>query len=57
MEKDIEGVSHWFDLNRGQFIQGLAARSGNELRIYVVTVQPEHEGAGHDRCPRVMGGL
>lgn len=57
MEKDIEGNSHWFDITRGQFIQGLAARSCNELRIYVVTIQPEMENAVHDRWPRVMSGI
>lgn len=30
MEKDFEGASHWYDLQRGQFIQRLVAKVGNE---------------------------
>ncbi len=26
MEKDMEGVSHWFDVTQGKWIQGLVAR-------------------------------
>jgi hypothetical protein len=55
MEKDFEGQSHWYDLNKGQFIQGLLARNNNEQRIYVVTIEPEIEDAQiHNRWPRVV---
>lgn len=55
MEKDLEGVSHWYDLQKGQFIQGLIAREGNEKRIYVVTIEPELEDAQiHSRWPRIV---
>jgi len=54
MEKDIEGHSHWYDLTKGQFIQGLIARDDHEQRIYVVTVTPEMEDAVHDRWPRIL---
>jgi hypothetical protein len=55
MEKDFEGQSHWYDLNKGQFIQGLLARNNNEKRIYVVTIEPEIEDAQiHNRWPRVV---
>ena len=54
MEKDIEGQSHWFDLTRGQYIQGLLAREKHEQRIYVVTVVPELADAVHDRWPRIV---
>ena len=53
MEKDIEGQSHWYDLNSDQYIQGLVAHSGNEQRIYIVTISPEQEDAIHNRWPRV----
>lgn len=56
MEKDVEGHSHWFDLTKGQWIQGLVARTGQEQRIYVVTVVPEMEDAVHDRWPRILSG-
>ncbi len=56
MEKDIEGTSHWFDVTKGQFIQGLIARRDNEQRIYVVTISPEFEDAVHERWPRILSG-
>lgn len=56
MEKDLEGVSHWFDLVNGQFIQGLIARNGNEQRLYIVTITPEMDEAVHERWPRVVSG-
>lgn len=55
MEKDHEGQSHWYDLQKGQYIQGLLAREGNEKRVYVVTIEPELEDAQiHSRWPRVV---
>jgi len=54
MEKDLEGQSHWFDLTKGQCIQGLIARDKHEQRLYVVTVTPELEDAVHNRWPRII---
>ena len=56
MEKDLEGHSHWYDLTKGQWIQGLVARRRQERRIYVVTIEPELADAVHDRWPRIMSG-
>jgi len=56
MEKDLEGHSRWYDLTRGQWIQGLVARYQHERRVYVVTVEPELADAIHDRWPRIMSG-
>ncbi len=56
MEKDITGQSHWYDVTKGQWLQGLIARNGHEQRLYIVTVTPEHEDAVHDRWPRIMSG-
>jgi hypothetical protein len=56
MEKDFEGHSHWYDLTRGQWIQGLVARCRHERRVYVVTIEPELADAMHDRWPRIMSG-
>ena len=56
MEKDIQGNSHWFDITKGQFIQGLIARDKYEQRIYIVTITPELENAVHDRWPRILSG-
>jgi hypothetical protein len=54
MEKDIEGHSHWYDLTKGKWIQGLIARDQYEQRVYVVTIEPEMEDAVHNRWPRIM---
>ncbi len=56
MEKDIEGVSHWFDITKGKWIQGLVAREGSEQRVYIVTIVPEMPQAIHDRWPRILTG-
>ena len=54
MEKDIEGHSHWYDLTKGKWLQGLIARDRYEQRVYVVTIEPEMEDAVHNRWPRIM---
>jgi len=56
MEKDFEGHSHWYDLTRGQWIQGLVARDRHERRVYVVTVEPELPDMIHGRWPRILSG-
>ncbi|WP_455231317.1 hypothetical protein [Geopseudomonas aromaticivorans] len=40
MEKDPAGVSHWFDLEGDQTIEGLLVVAGEERRVYVVTSLP-----------------
>ncbi len=54
MEKDVEGSSHWYDLTKGKYIQGLIARNGQEQRVYIVTIQPEMADAVHQRWPRII---
>lgn len=55
MEKDYQGQSHWYDLTKDQFIQGLLAQAGSEKRVYVVTVPPGAENAHiHNRWPRII---
>jgi len=54
MEKDIENNSHWFELTKGQCVQGLLARSDLETRVYVVTIAPEMPDAMHDRWPKII---
>lgn len=56
MEKDIENKSHWYELTKGQWIQGLVARDNQEQRVYVVTIEPERDDAVHDRWPRILCG-
>lgn len=56
MEKDIEGTSHWHDLTKGKFIQGLLARDNysQSLRVYIVTIEPEFDNAIYHRWPRII---
>ena len=55
MDRDIEGQRRWYDLQKGQFIQGLIARDGHEKRVYIVIIEPEVEDAElHHRWPRVV---
>lgn len=55
MEKDAEKVSHWFDLEPTEAIQGLIAVQNNEARVYVVTTDtPREFGYIHDRWPRLV---
>ena len=55
MEKNYEGVSKWYDLLPSNCIQGLVAKEGNEMRVYVVTVEPAlAERDFHDRMPRLI---
>jgi hypothetical protein len=56
MERDFEGHSHWYDLTRGQWVQGLVARYHHERRVYVVTVTPEMPDTAHERWPRILSG-
>jgi hypothetical protein len=56
MEQDIEGHSHWYDLTKGQWIQGLVARYRHERRVYVVTIEPQLADAVYTRWPRIMSG-
>lgn len=55
-ERDIEDRYHWYELTRGQWVQGLVARDHHERRVYVVTVIPELEDAIHERWPRILSG-
>lgn len=54
MEKDLDRISHWFDMKPGEWIQGLVAHRDDERRVYVVTVESEPD-AIHHRWPRILG--
>lgn len=56
MEKNPEGERVWFDLEDGQFIQGLLATINGEQRVYVVTQEaPPETHEIHPRWPRILG--
>lgn len=54
MEKDTEGNSHWFVLEKNQFVQGLIATDGPFSRLYVVTEDNEHSCHKKRRWPRIL---
>ena len=54
MEKSHDGSNHWFDLIKGQCLQGLVAHNNHERRVYVVTIEPEQENAWYYRWPRII---
>ncbi len=54
MEKSHDGTNHWFDLVKGQCLQGLVARNQYEQRVYIVTIEPEQENAWYYRWPRII---
>lgn len=55
MKTDFEGHIHWYQLAKGQYIQGLLASNDNqEFRVYIVTITPELLNICHDRWPRIV---
>jgi hypothetical protein len=54
MKTDYEGHVHWYEIARGQMMQGLLAREGEEYRVYIVTIIPELLDICHDRWPRII---
>ena len=54
MKTDYEGKIHWYEIAKGQWIQGLLARDNEEYRVYIVTIIPELLDIYHDRWPRII---
>lgn len=54
MKTDFEGRIHWYEVTKGQYIQGLLAHEENEYRVYIVTIIPELLDICHDRWPRIV---
>lgn len=54
MEKSHDDSNHWFDLVKGQCLQGLVARNQHEQRVYIVTIKPAQENAWYYRWPRII---
>lgn len=51
---DAQLGARYFELKRGEYIQGLLAASGTQRRVYVVTVEPPAEHRGLQAWPRVV---
>lgn len=56
MKTDFEGHVHWYEVIKGQWIQGLLAQEENEYCVYIVTIVPELLDICHDRWPRIIVG-
>ena len=56
IQLDIEGNSHWFDIPRGKWIQGLLVRENYEQRVYIVTVEPRESDSIYANWPRILTG-
>ena len=54
MKTDYEGHAHWYEVTRGQWMQGLLAHEGDEYRVYIVTIIPELLDVCYDRWPRIV---
>ena len=54
MKTDYEGQIHWYEVTKGQYLQGLLAHEGEEYRVYIVTVIPELLDVCFDRWPRIV---
>jgi hypothetical protein len=54
MQTDYEGNAHWYEVTRGQWIQGLLAHQDDEYRVYIVTITPALLDVCHDRWPRIV---
>lgn len=54
MKTDYEGRVHWYEVVKGQLLQGLLAREDEEYRVYIVTIVPELLDICHDRWPRIV---
>jgi hypothetical protein len=55
MEKDAQGIAHWFEIPATRMMQGLAAHLGSEMRLYVVTTPaPAGFADWHARWPRLV---
>lgn len=53
-ERDVLGQEQWFQVTRGQVIQGALCRWGNERRAYVVTMDCSPEETEFERWPRIV---
>lgn len=56
-ERDVTGREQWFEVTRGQFVQGCAVRCQGERRVYVVTLDCSPEETEFERWPRVVSAV
>lgn len=55
-ERDVAGQEKWFQVTRGQYLQGCVARLSKEQRVYVVTLDCAPGLVEYERWPRIVIG-
>lgn len=56
MQIDYEGHIQWYEVIKGQWIQGVLLQEENESRVYIMTVVPERLDIYYNRWPRIVTG-
>jgi hypothetical protein len=56
MKIDYEGHSQWYEVTRGQWIQGILLQEGNECRVYIVIVIPDRLDVCYNQWPKIIIG-
>jgi len=54
MVLDYENKPHWYEVIKGQYLQGLVAVKGNEQRVYIVVIDPDNELEYYPVWPRII---
>ena len=54
MEIDVMGQEHWFQVTAGQYLQGMLARQGKQLRVYSVQLDCNAEDTFFENWPRIV---
>lgn len=53
-ETDVTGREQWFEVTKGNFVQGLLATFENQKRVYIVTLDTSLEEVHFERWPRII---
>jgi len=54
METDVMGHEHWFKVMPGQYLQGMLAQQGKQLRVYTVQLDCNAEDTFFENWPRIV---
>ena len=56
MQIDYENHIQWYEIIKGQWIQGVLLQEERECRVYIMTVIPERLDIYYNRWPRIIIG-
>lgn len=57
MQVDVTDNPHWFEVTEGHWLHGLVATSGNEQRVYIVSLEMSPEEIEFESWPKFISGL